>query len=148
MQDRLFTLLQPAVEGLGYELVGVQHITGGHRPVLRVYIDNEQGITVDDCEKVSRQVSAVLDVEDPIRGEYTLEVSSPGLDRPLMRPEHFQRFAGERVKLRLSRALDGRRKFTGLLGGLDGDVVLLDIDGETFRLPLELVEMARLVPEF
>lgn len=141
-------MLEPAVTGLGYELVGVQHISGGHRPMLRVYIDTERGITVEDCEAVSRQVSAVLDVEDPIRGEYTLEVSSPGLDRPLMRAEHFRQFAGERVKLRLSRPLDGRRKFTGVLGGLDGDEVLLDIDGEVVRLPLQMVEMARLVPEF
>ena len=140
---RVKELLGPTVAALGYELVGVEHLTG--RPaVLRVYIDREAGITVEDCERVSRQVSAVLDVEDPIAGNYTLEVSSPGVDRPLFEPEHFQRFAGEAVRIRLATLVEGRRKLNGVLRGMDGDQVLVEADGETFRLPWETIAKANL----
>ncbi len=132
---------------LGYELVGIEYFPTGHHYILRVYIDQEAGITLDDCETVSHQVSALLDVEDPIRGQYTLEVSSPGLDRPLFTPEHFSRFSGRRVKLRLASPLNGRRNFKGRLQGLDDGNVLLEVDGAQLSLPLEDIEKARLVPE-
>src|SRR3569623_1398061 len=145
-------LLQPiaaAVRGLGYELVGVEHLPQGRHSVLRVYIDTDAGITVDDCERVSRQVSGVLDVEDLVRGHYLLEVSSPGLDRPLFTAEHYARFIGHKVKLRLSLPLSGRRNFTGLLQGVQDNEVVVAIDeGEELRLSLDNIDQARLVPEF
>ena len=145
--EGLRRLLQPVVEMLGYELVGIEYFPSGHHHILRVYIDKEEGITLEDCEQVSHQVSALLDVEDPIRGTYTLEVSSPGLDRPLFTPEHFARFSGRQVKLRLFAPRGGRRNYKGLLQGLDDGNVRLEVDGEEFRLPLEEIERARLVPE-
>ena len=113
-----------------------------------MYIDSEQGITVDDCQKVSYQVSGVLDVNDPIPGHYTLEVSSPGMDRLLFRPDDYRRFAGSLVKLRLAYPVEGRRKFTGRLQGLEDGNVLLELDGEQLSLPLDQVDQARLVPEY
>lgn len=145
-------LLQPiaaAVRGLGYELVGVEHLPQGRHSVVRVYIDTDAGITVDDCERVSRQVSGVLDVEDLVRGHYVLEVSSPGLDRPLFTAEHFARFAGHKVKLRLSLPIAGRRNFTGLLRGVQTDAVVVAVDdGQEMRFSVDNIEQARLVPEF
>ena len=142
-------MLEPAIVSLGYELVGVEYRRGGEGGgLLRVYIDSEQGITVDDCQKVSYQVSGVLDVNDPIPGHYTLEVSSPGMDRLLFRPDDYRRFAGSLVKLRLAYPVEGRRKFTGRLQGLEDGNVRLELDGEQVSLPLDQVEQARLVPEY
>jgi ribosome maturation factor RimP len=141
-------LIEPAVTALGYELVGVE-FTHGKTGVLRVYIDHPEGIGVDDCEKVSHQVSGILDVEDPIRGHYALEVSSPGLDRPLYRERDFERFAGSEVDLRLLAPLDGRRRFKGVLGGLrDGQVVVRMNDDEELVVALEEIDQARLVPDY
>ena len=141
-------LIEPAVTALGYELVGVE-FTHGKTGVLRVYIDHPEGIGVDDCEAVSHQVSGILDVEDPIRGRYTLEVSSPGLDRPLYRARDFERFAGSEVNLRLLAPLEGRRKFTGVLNGMrDGRVVLQMNDDEELVVALDEIDQARLVPDF
>jgi ribosome maturation factor RimP len=136
-------LVGPTVAALGYELVGVEYVSAGQATV-RLYIDREAGISLEDCERVSRQVGAVLDVEDPIAGNYNLEVSSPGLDRPLFEPEHFRRFAGEPVRIRLATLVEGRRKLTGVLRGMEGDQVLVEADGETFRLPLETIAKANL----
>lgn len=142
-------MLESAINSLGYELVGVEYRSGGHGGgLLRVYIDSEQGISVDDCQTVSYQVSGILDVNDPIPGHYTLEVSSPGMDRLLFRPDDYRRFAGSLVKLRLAWPVDGRRKFKGRLQGLDDGNVLLELDGEQVSLPLDQVEQARLVPEY
>ena len=141
-------LLEPAVRALGFELVDTEFAGTGRQAVLRIYIDSPEGVTVDDCAAVSHQVSAILDVEDPIPGHYMLEVSSPGLDRPLVKREDFQRFAGEIVKIRTSRAVLGRRNFTGRLAGIDGDIVILEMDKESFDLPLGDIEKARLVPQF
>jgi ribosome maturation factor RimP len=142
-------LLEPSIRSLGYELVGVEYLGGGTGgALLRIYIDNEHGVTLDDCQSVSYQVSGVLDVEDPIPGHYTLEVSSPGADRLLFKPHDYRRFAGSLVKLRLDRPLDGRRRFKGRLRGLDGDDVVIEQDGENVSLPLERIEQARLVPEY
>ena len=143
---RLKGLIKPAVEALGYELVGVEYRRGRKRALLRVYIDKPDGITLDDCARASHQVSGVLDVEDPIVERYDLEVSSPGLDRPLFEPEHFERFAGQRVRVRMSPPVDGRRKFTGMLLGFEDGQVRVDEDGIERRVPLESVSAARLVP--
>jgi len=147
--ERVQELIEPALEAMGYELVGVQHRTGERRALLRIYIDSPSGITVDDCQNASHQVSGILDVEDPLPGEYTLEVSSPGLDRPLFRPAHYERFAGSPVQVRLARLWNGRRRFNGTLGGLrEGRVLLNEDDGTEFEIPLELVDSARLKPQF
>jgi ribosome maturation factor RimP len=144
--ERLTRLVEPVVVGLGYELVGVE-FDSRHR-VLRVYIDSDAGITIDDCSRVSHQLSGVLDVEDPIPGDYQLEISSPGMDRPLFTPAHYERFKGSLARLQLLRPVDGRRKFKARLLGLQADKVLLQ-DGETrFEIPFESIDRARLVPEF
>lgn len=140
-------LVAPVVASLGYELVGVEFLPQGGHGLLRVYIDNEAGITLDDCQRVSHQLSGVLDVEDAIKGRYHLEISSPGLDRPLFTAEHFQRFAGRRVNMRLAVATDGRRKFRGVLQGMKGDEVVLDVDGEVISVPLSVIDKANLVPD-
>lgn len=140
-------LLGPVIRRLGYELVGVEHLPQRSGALVRVYIDAEGGVTLGDCERASRRVSAVLDVEDAVRGTYTLEVSSPGLDRPLFTAEHFRRFAGCTVKLRLVRAVEGRRQFRGRLCGVEGDQVLIAAEGVRHSLPLELIDRARVVPE-
>ena len=143
-----YELLAPVVEKMGYELLGTEYQGSRGSGTLRLYIDSPEGITLDDCEAVSFQVSGVLDVEDPIPGRYSLEVSSPGLDRPLFKPEHFERFAGQRAKLRTDQPRDGQRNFRGTLRGMRGDDVVLELEeGEEVALPLEDIERARLVPE-
>ncbi len=144
MRETLLKLLEPAIEALGYELVELEFPPH----LLRIYIDREGGVTVDDCEAVSRQVSAVLDVEDPIPGAYTLEVSSPGLDRPLRKEADFVRFAGEQVKLELALPKDGRRRYTGTLKRCEAGEVTVEVDGVEHTLPLADIGKARLVPKF
>ena len=139
--------IEAAVHGLGYELVGIEYHAQGRRSLLRVYIDTPDGVNVDDCERASRQISSALDVDDPIRGQYVLEVSSPGLDRPLFTDEHFRRFAGHRVKLRISPPLDGRRNFSGMLLGMRENAVVVIQDDQEVAIPLHQIEQARLVPE-
>ncbi|WJW76512.1 ribosome maturation factor RimP [Thiohalobacter sp. IOR34] len=140
-------LLEPAVNALGCELVGIEYLPSGKHSVLRIYIDREDGVTLDDCQQVSYQVSGLLDVEDPVPGQYTLEVSSPGLDRPLFREADFERFAGQPVKIRMALPIEGQRKFTGLLQGVrQGQVILETEDGSEIGLPLDQIEQARLVP--
>jgi ribosome maturation factor RimP len=144
---KLRELIEPIVEGLGYEAVGIELLPQGGNELLRIYIDREEGVTIHDCEQVSHQVSGMLDVEDPIRGDYTLEVSSPGIDRPLFRREDFARFAGKRAKLKLSAPRDGRARYTAFLRGLDGDEVLLEVDGEALRVAFDEIDQARLVAD-
>lgn len=146
--NQLQALLIPVVETLGYRLWGVELVSQGKHSVLRVYIDHADGIQVDDCEKVSRQVSALLDVEDPVSQSYTLEVSSPGLDRPLFTAEQFAAYLGSQVHIRLRAPFEGRRNFQGLLQGLeDGDVVVR-VDDHEYLLPIDSIDKARLVPQF
>ncbi|MCL4791282.1 MAG: ribosome maturation factor RimP, partial [Gammaproteobacteria bacterium] len=118
------------------------------RGVLRLFIDRPEGIRVEDCEAVSRQVSGLLDVEDPIRADYDLEVSSPGMDRKLVKPEHFDRFAGQPVKGRFRAMIGGRRRFAGVLIGREGDRARLQVDGTELTVPIEDIELIRLVPVF
>ncbi len=145
--DRLYRLLTPAVTALGYELVGVEHLRQGRHSVLRLYIDSDSGVTVEDCARVSHQVSGVLDVEDPVRGEYSLEVSSPGLDRPLFSLAQFERFRGRQVRLVLATPRAGRRKFSGRLEGVRDGRVVVEVDGEQLLFSLAEIDRARLVPE-
>ena len=143
----LRVLLEPVIEDMGYELV-MAELEGSESKTLRLYIDSPGGIVLDDCEMVSRQVSALLDVEDPISGEYTLEISSPGLDRPLAKPEHFKRAEGDTVKIRMVRSHLGRRNFTGLLKNVSSDGVVVDVDGEEYDLAYNNIDRARLVSKF
>jgi len=144
--DELRTLLEPAVERLGYELADLEARLSGKNGVLRLFIDSPGGIGLEDCEKVSRAVSALLDVEDPIPGHYDLEVSSPGLDRKLTKLAHFQRFTGETLKVQTRFPIEGRRRFRGRLLSIDDKNIVLDVDGTRHSLPLATIESARLVP--
>ncbi|MCP5162707.1 MAG: ribosome maturation factor RimP [Hahellaceae bacterium] len=141
-------LIRPVVEGLGYECWGIEFIAQGKNSLLRIYIDKEAGILLEDCEVVSRQVSGVLDVEDPISEEYTLEVSSPGMDRPLFTLSQYQRWVGSVVQLKLRMAFEGRRKYKGLLKDVEGEDIVLVVDDHEYLLPLDSIEKANVVPQF
>ena len=144
--DELANLLGPTVERLGYELADLEARLGGKGGLIRVFIDKPEGIDLDDCEKVSRAVSALLDVEDPVPGNYNLEVSSPGLDRKLTKVEHFQRFEGETVKVSMRFPIEGRRLFRGTLVSSSDENIVVEVDGESHSLPLKTIDTARLVP--
>jgi ribosome maturation factor RimP len=148
VDSTLKALLQPVVEALGCELWGLQLEAGGKRKLLRIYIDREEGIGVEDCERVSRQSGAVLDVEDAISGEYVLEVSSPGMDRPLYELAQYERYIGEDVSLRLRFPYDGRRNFKGRLVGVDGDEIILVVADTEYLFPVEGIDKANVVPRF
>ena len=145
MSDRIWRLVESVVEGLGYDLWGLELAGAGKRTMLRVYIDQDAGVDIDDCAKVSRQLSSVLDVEDPIDGHYTLEVSSPGLDRRLFRPEQYEKLKGSRVKIHLRSPWEGRKRYQGLLCGLEGEDVVLRSGDEEYLFPLAEIDKARLV---
>lgn len=144
--QQITDILQPTVAALGYTLWGVEHMARGRHSLVRVYIDSPAGITVDDCAVVSGQVGAVLDVEDPITGEYTLEVSSPGMDRLLFALAQYDAYVGEVVELRLRSAFEGRRRFKGILKGVEGEDIVIQIDDHEFLLPYEAIEKARVHP--
>ncbi|MBT3144686.1 ribosome maturation factor RimP [Neptunomonas phycophila] len=141
-------MLEPVVQSLDCSLWGMEYITQGKHSMLRVYIEKEGGVSVDDCAAVSHQISGVLDVEDPISGEYTLEVSSPGMDRPLYTLEQFTEYAGNIVQVKLRIPFEGRRNFKGLLNGTEGEDILLVVDDEEFLLPIDLIDRAQVVPQF
>lgn len=144
----LLDLFESEVAALGYELLGIELNQSTHGSILRVYIDKEGGIVVEDCVAVSRQLSAVLDVEDPVKGNYDLEVSSPGMDRPLFTVEQFKKYLGETIKLRLYEKCNDRKRFSGILKAVDDEEVVVDCDNEEYRVPFRLIERARLVPQF
>lgn len=146
--EHLVNLIEPIVEGLGYECVGIEYNPHPRHGLLRIYIDSENGILVDDCSKVSHQISGVLDVEDPIQGNYQLEVSSPGADRPFFKISQFEQYIGSTVLVNLFKAIDGRRKITGLIVKVEGDVVTLQEGEQVFEVPFDAMSKARLVPEY
>lgn len=146
--EKLNTLLEPAVEALGFELLGVEFVRAGKHSTLRVYIDHADGISVDDCADVSHQVSAVLDVEDPISTEYNLEVSSPGMDRPLFKARHYESALGEIVSIRLRIPQDNRRNFKGQVLKVDDGMLTVKVDNQEFELAIDNIEKANLVPQF
>jgi len=131
---------------MGYELADLEFRLGGNGGLVRVFIDKPEGIDLDDCEKVSLALSALLDVEEPVPGKYSLEVSSPGLDRKLTKVEHFQRFVGEVVKVQMRFPIAGRRRFRGTLVSLDKENIVVEVDGESHSLALATIDTARLVP--
>jgi ribosome maturation factor RimP len=152
MRDALMRLLEPPIEALNYELVDVEFAQAGRGGVLRIFIDRRAGdsslgITVDDCANVSHAVSQVLEIQDPIKGHYTLEVSSPGFDRILRTRAHFERFVGERIFAELKLPIEGRRRFVGVLKSIADDTVVVEVDGKAHSLPLERIQKARLRPE-
>ena len=146
--DHLVELIEPIVEGLGYECVGIEYNPHPQHGMLRIYIDSENGILVDDCTKVSHQLSGMLDVEDPIQGEYQLEVSSPGADRPFFKLSQFEQFIGSTVMLNLFKPIDKRRKLTGQIQAIIGDEVVLLEGEQTINVPFQAMSKARLVPEY
>ena len=147
MQD-LTQLFEPVVESMGYELVGVEYVGGGGYGTLRVYIDRDDGVSLDDCAAISHQISGMLDVEEPIKQAYDLEISSPGIDRPLFKLADFERFAGHTVKIKLAAGLQGRKNFKGELQGVaDPQMITVMVDGERFDLPFADIARANLIGE-
>ena len=145
--EQVERLVEPAIDAMGYELVRV-HLTGSrNKRVLQIMAEPHRAktMTVDDCADISRTVSALLDVEDPIPGEYTLEVSSPGVDRPLVKRKDFERYAGYEIKLEASRTIDGRRRFRGRLKGLIDDRVCIEVDNGQTEISFADITKAKLV---
>ncbi|WP_269519652.1 ribosome maturation factor RimP [Alteromonas sp. BMJM2] len=148
LEDKLTEMLNPGVEALGFELVGVEFVRAGKHYILRVFIDHENGISVDNCADVSHQVSAILDVEDPISTEYNLEVSSPGMDRPLFNEKHYKASVGEVVQVRLSMPMDDRRNFKGEVLSCEDGMISIEVDGQQFQLAVANIEKGNVVPTF
>lgn len=145
MRD-LTQLFEPVVESMGYELVGVEFNSGGGHGTLRVYIDRDQGVSLDDCAAISHQLSGILDVEEPIQQSYDLEISSPGIDRPLFKPADFERFIGKIAKIKLAAGVQGRKNFKGRLQAVaDAKLITIEVDGEQFDLPYADIARANLV---
>ena len=145
-EKQLAEMIEPTVEMLGYDLWGLELLSPNRRPTLRVFIDGIRGVTVDDCAEVSRHIGGVLDVEDPFLGEYTLEVSSPGIDRLVFKREQFESYEGEPIEVKLRMPFEGRRKFRGWFRGLEGDDLIVQVDDHEYLLPLKSVDRARVEP--
>jgi ribosome maturation factor RimP len=147
LSEQIAKLIGPIADELGYELVRVQVQGGARRATLQIMAErrDRMAMLVEDCAQLSRAISALLDEADPIAGEYTLEVSSPGIDRPLMKPADYERFLGHEAKIEMTAAVDGRKRFQGILAMLDGDAVVMDCDGATVTLPLAQVKSAKLI---
>ncbi|WP_375057753.1 ribosome maturation factor RimP [Zobellella sp. DQSA1] len=148
LEQRLTDMLTEPVAALGFELLGLEFVRAGRHSTLRLYIDHENGIDVNDCAEVSRQVSAVLDVEDPISTEYDLEVSSPGLARPLFKPAHYQAIVGQEAELTLRMAVNNRRKLKGRVVAVEDTMIRLEVEGQEFPIAFANIQRANLVPNF
>jgi len=148
--DALWKTIEPVVVGLGYEVVEIEYVSQDGMNILRIYIDQDSGITADDCGKVSLQLSALFDVEEPVSARYNLEVSSPGLDRPLRKTSDFERFVGSKVKVKMAMpvGMENRRNFTGILVGVEADRAKVEVDGEEHELPIAAIEKARIIPKY
>lgn len=148
--DTLWEVVEPVVIGLGYEVVEIEYLSEDGMNILRIYIDQDAGITADDCGKVSLQLSAVFDVEEPVKARYNLEVSSPGLNRPLRKVSDFERFTGSKVKVKMAMpiGMENRRNFTGILVGVKTDQAIIEVDGEEYELPIAAIEKARIIPKY
>ncbi len=146
--EHLVLLIEPIVEGLGYECVGIEYNPHPQHGLLRVYIDSENGILLEDCTKVSHQLSGVLDVEDPISGNYQLEVSSPGADRPFFKLAQFEQFVGNTITVNLFKPINKQRKITGKIESVEGDIIVLQQAGQNLEIPFQAMSKARLVPDY
>lgn len=147
-QELLEQMVSPVVAALGCELWGLEYLTQGRYTTVRIFIDGSNGVSLDDCERVSRQVSAVFDVEDPIDGEYTLEVSSPGMDRPLYSEAQYARYVGETINVRLRIARDGRRRFKGVITKVENGDVYLQVDNKEVQLSIDTIDKANVEPRY
>ena len=147
-ETRTEELITPILDRMNFELVDVEYVKEGGTWYLRAYIDKEGGVLVDDCAIVSRQISGVLDVEDPIAVEYTLEVSSPGMERPLFTLEQFAKYVGEQVKIKLRSPFEGRRNFQGLLRGVEEQDIVVQVEDHEFLLPIDMIDKANIIPSF
>ena len=148
VEERIQSLLEATISALGYELLGVEYVGQGKHSRLRLYIDSPNGIGVEDCETVSRQASALLDVDDPINGQYSLEVSSPGVDRPLFRLEHYKKYVGERIKFKVKLPIAGQRNFEGQIQKVDQDDIYISVESdEPLKLACSDIERANLIVE-
>ena len=145
--SELIELLEPVITALGYEMLGIEYFKQKDGSLLRLYIDSDAGITLDDCTRVNHQVIGVLDVHDPIKERYHLDISSPGLDRPLFTLKQFQRFLGQQVKIKLREKIDERRKFTGVIKAIEETAVLVSEEGIDYLIPADVIDSAHLVPE-
>ncbi|PLA74358.1 ribosome maturation factor RimP [Hydrogenovibrio sp. SC-1] len=148
LEEKIAQLVRPTVESLGFELWGCEYIPAGKHSTLRLFIESETGVTVDDCGRVSRQISALMDVEDPIASAYMLEVSSPGMDRLLFTPEQFKTYEGEIVQVRTSSPVMGRKRFKGVMLQVSDQDIVVEVDGEAYELAYDLIDKANLVPQF
>jgi ribosome maturation factor RimP len=147
-EQELETLLTPTVAALGLRVSGLEYLGQGKHSMLRIYIDRDEGVTIEDCELVSKQVSEVLDVEGTLTSSYTLEVSSPGMDRLLFKPEQYAESIGETVDVRLNYPFEGRRRVVGALTGLENDEMVVQVEDSEYQIPLSNVQRARIVPRF
>lgn len=148
LEEKIVQLVRPTIESLGFELWGCEYIPAGKHSTLRIYIESEMGVTVDDCGRVSRQISALMDVEDPIASAYMLEVSSPGMDRLLFTPEQFKAYEGEIIQVRTSSPVMGRKRFKGAMSQVNEQNIVVEVDGEPYELAYDLIDKANLVPQF
>jgi ribosome maturation factor RimP len=143
--EQIQAIVEPVLGALGLQLWGIEYLGQGRHTLLRVYIDKAEGVDIEDCAEASRQISSILDVEDPIKTEYTLEVSSPGLERLLFTLEQYRKYLGARIKLRLRQNFEGRRNFDGVLVSVDDDAISIAQGGDTLEFPLESIERANVV---
>ncbi|WP_111977956.1 ribosome maturation factor RimP [Algibacillus agarilyticus] len=148
LESSLEDMIAPAIAAVGFSLWGIEFIRAGKHSTLRVYIDGPEGVGVDACAEVSRQLGAILDVEDPISTNYLLEVSSPGMDRVLFKLEQYQAYVGHKMSLKTRLPVDGRRKFTGILEGIESDQVIITVDNDEFSIPYKNVDKAQIIPQF
>ncbi|RLV58692.1 ribosome maturation factor RimP [Parashewanella curva] len=148
LESKLADMLTAPVEALGYRLWGIDYVQAGKHSTVRVYIDSDKGVSIDDCVEASRQISAVMDVEDPISNEYTLEVSSPGVDRPLFSAEQYATYLGEEVKLLLNMPVNGSRKLKGAVTKVEGQMLSLDVDGNDTLIALDNIRKGNLIAKF
>jgi len=146
--EHLVNLIEPIVEGLGYECVGIEYNPHPKNGLLRVYVDTENGVLLEDCSKVSHQLSGMLDVEDPISDNYQLEVSSPGTERPLFKIAQFEQFIGSTVTINVFKPIGNRRKLVGIIGQVEGDIVTLQQNEQVIEIPFQAMSKARLVPDY
>ncbi|WP_428086838.1 ribosome maturation factor RimP [Candidatus Thioglobus sp.] len=148
--EKMTDLVAPVLEDMGYELVGIEYIASGKHSTLRIFIDTDNGIGIEDCEKVSHQLSAIFDVEDPIVGQYNLEVSSPGIERPLFNISHYQRFLGNDISLRMVRPISGQRKFKGSIGSVSelNNTIELVTELGPVTLDIDMIDKANLIADF
>lgn len=148
LEEKIAEMVTPIVESMGFELWGIEYLAAGRHSTLRIFIDGPQGVNVDDCGSISRQISALMDVEDPISSAYMLEVSSPGMDRTLFKPTQYTAYINQNIQVRTLAAVLGRKKFSGLLVQVTEQAIEVEVDGEVYEIPFGMIAKAQVVPQF